>query len=311
MYQERPQHSSRLREAEQRAPMLVRASAPPDLSLSPQNGARPATRARRRWRVARPLILAACCALGSMVFASLTDGGRMARQAAPLSEQIDGLLVSLGFGVNEVWLTGHRYTVDSDLFAVLDLEKTGSLMRFDPRKARSCIEQLAWIDTADVTRVFPDRLRIEVRERKPFAVWRHDGRHALVDSTGRVLAYVTPGAAPELPRISGAEAAAAAAELFAALRRHPEIAQRVETAERIGGRRWMLTTEGGSVVHLPAQAQAGAIDRLAELQERQRILDQSPVSIDLRLHRRIAIRKGGVLLGRTTDDPLDALGGRG
>jgi cell division protein FtsQ len=267
---------------------------------------------RRAWRRAvRPLLLVASGLAGAAIFASLTEGGRATRQVTPLYEQIDGLLVALGFGINEVWLTGHRYTIDSELFATLDLEKGGSLVRFDPRKARARIEQLAWVETADVTRVFPDRLRIEVRERTPFAVWLHDGRNALVDATGRVLAHVTPGAAPELPRVRGSGAPPAAAELFAALRRHPQIAQRVEVAERIGGRRWTLELEGGSRVHLPAMAQATALERLAELQMRQHVLEQGPVSIDLRLENLIAVRRAGAQVGRSADAPQDASGERG
>ncbi|NJO23391.1 MAG: FtsQ-type POTRA domain-containing protein, partial [Sphingomonadales bacterium] len=59
------------------------------------------------------------------------------------------------FGINEVWLSGHRNTVDADLFAALDLEKSGSLLRFNPSQARMRLEQLSWIDTAAVTRVLP------------------------------------------------------------------------------------------------------------------------------------------------------------
>lgn len=268
----------------------------------------PLPRFRRRGP-RRFLLFVACGLTGGLVFAGLTDGGRIVRPAIPLSDQIDALLVAAGFGINEVWLTGHRYTLDSDLFAALDLETAGSLVRFDPRKARARLEQLAWVDTADVTRLFPDRLRIEVRERKPFAVWINEGRQALVDGSGRVLAYVTPGAMPELPRIRGAGAPAAAEELFAALRRHPEISRRVETADRIGGRRWTLSLQGGSQVHLPAHALEGALERLADLEKQQHVLDQNSLSIDLRLEHRIAVRKGDVLLGRNSD-PLDSPGGR-
>jgi len=265
--------------------------------------------ALRRVRRGRSFRLILCALLGAGAFAALTDGGRTARGAAPLAEQIDALLVGAGLGINEVWLTGHRYTVDSDLFAALDLDKAGSLVRFDPRQARARIEQLSWVETAAVTRVFPDQLRIEVRERHPFAIWINDGREALVDATGRLLAHVTPGMASDLPRIRGAEAPAAAAELFAALRRHPELAQRLETADRVGRRRWTLRLEPRIAVHLPADGQAGAIDRLADLQARQSLLDQGSLAVDLRLAHRIAVRRTGVLVGDNAQTTGAAPGG--
>ena len=245
--------------------------------------AKPASRRRLL-----PLVVCAC--LGALAFAWLSDGGRSARAAAPLAEQIDGLLVRAGFGINEIWLSGHRHTVDSDLFAVLGAERTGSLLRFDPRQARERIEQLSWVDTAAVTRVFPDRLSIVVRERTPFAVWMHQGRNVLIDASGRVLAYVTKGARDDLPRISGEAAPAAAAELIAALQRHPEIAGKVDIADRVGKRRWALVFGSGAVVQLPADGQAEAIDRLADLQKRQHVLDGNPRHVDLRLAHRTVVR---------------------
>jgi cell division protein FtsQ len=235
-----------------------------------------------------PLFLCAC--VGSGAFWWLSDGGRSARAAAPLAEQIDSLLVRAGFGINEIWLSGHRNTVDSDLFAALEVEKAGSLLRFDPRQARARLEQLSWIDTAAVTRVLPDRLSIVVRERTPFAVWMYQGRHALIDVTGRVLAHVTKGVREDLPRISGEAASDAAAELIAALRRYPEIAGKVDVADRIGKRRWTLRFTSGAIVQLPADGEAAAIDRLADLQIRQHVLDGRPLHVDLRLAHRTVVR---------------------
>jgi cell division protein FtsQ len=208
----------------------------------------------------------------------------------PLAEQIDGLLVRTGFGINEVWLSGHRNTLDADLFAALDLEKSGSLLRFNPSQARMRLEQLSWIDTAAVTRVLPDRLSIVVRERTPFAVWMHQGRHALIDATGRVLAYVTKGIREDLPRISGEAAPDAANELIAALQRHPEVAGKVDIADRVGKRRWMLKFVSGAVVQLPADGEAEAIDRLANLQLREKVLDGTPLHVDLRFAHRTVVR---------------------
>jgi cell division protein FtsQ len=239
----------------------------------------------------RILPLAVCACLGAAAFAWLSDGGRSARAAAPLAEQLDSLLVSAGFGVNEIWLSGHRHTLDADLFAILAMDKPGSLLRFDARKARERIEQLSWIDTAAVTRVFPDRVSIVVRERTPFAVWLHKGRHALIDASGRTLAHVTKGAREDLPRISGEAAPEAAAELIAALQRHPEIAGKIDVADRVGKRRWRLLFQSGAVAQLPAEDQADAIDRLADLHARQHVLDGRPLHVDLRLAHRTVVRQ--------------------
>jgi cell division protein FtsQ len=62
------------------------------------------------------------------------------------------------------------------------------------------LEQRPWVESAAVRRVWPDRLAIEVRERKPLAYWS-DGR--LVSRSGEVFAPSNPEVAGKLPLLSG------------------------------------------------------------------------------------------------------------
>jgi len=62
-------------------------------------------------------------------------------------------------------------------------------------------------------------------------------------------------------------------------------------------------------VLLPADRQAAAIDRLADLQTRQSLLDKGNLVADLRLAHRIAIRRTGVLVGGNSQGAAEAPGG--
>jgi cell division protein FtsQ len=235
--------------------------------------------------------LLAASLISVLAFAAATDFGRHTRPAVPLIDQIDQMLVTSGWGINEIWLTGHHHAIDADLFDALQLAEPRSLLGFDPRKARERLENLPWVKTAVVARVFPDAVRVEVHERKPIARWTHHGRQALVDATGHLLAYVPKGAANELPVVRGSGAATEAASLLELLSHHPDIMQRLEVADRIGGRRWTLAFEGGARAHLPADDPGAALARLEDLVRRHAVLD-SAAEIDLRLPNRTAIRGG-------------------
>jgi cell division protein FtsQ len=65
-------------------------------------------------------------------------------------------------------------------------------------------------------------------------------------------------------RVSGEGAAQEAAALSALLGDFPQIARRVESAERVGTRRWTLHLAGGTSVELPATGEADALARFAE-----------------------------------------------
>jgi cell division protein FtsQ len=227
--------------------------------------------------------------IGVVVFIGLSEAGRTVRTARPLPQQIDRLLVAAGLSINEVQLTGHRLTLDSDVYAALRLEDDNSILRFDVASARKRIEALAWVAEAQVVRVLPDKIRVGIRERRPAAVWRHGERLALLDATGRVLAHVAPGSASPLPVIAGAGAPQALSGLLEGLGKFPELARRITLATRVGGRRWSLSLANGALVHLPESSGREDLGLLADLDRRTAILDQGPQIIDLRRRGIVAV----------------------
>jgi cell division protein FtsQ len=62
------------------------------------------------------------------------------------------------------------------------------------------LEQRPWVESAAVRRVWPDRLVVDIREKKPLAYWT-DGR--LVSRKGELFRPPNPEVAGSLPRLSG------------------------------------------------------------------------------------------------------------
>jgi cell division protein FtsQ len=209
--------------------------------------------------------------------------------SAPLSARIDDLMILAGLGVDEIHVTGHRYTLDGDIFAALELDRPTSLLRYSSEAARRRVEALAWVSRATVTRVLPNAIEVRISERTPIAVWLNGKGASLVDGDGRELARVSPSTLPSLPRISGAGAPDAAGALFTALRDHPALASRVLVAERVGQRRWSLNLDNGSRVHLPAEGEAAALARLMQLADRTGLFSEPGRIVDLRIEDRIAV----------------------
>lgn len=239
--------------------------------------------------VRRRYALVAAGFAGALLFAAATGFGRNVRHVESLSGELDRLLVALGLGINEISLTGHRHTLDQDVFRALGAGRA-TLLTLDFDAARARVESLPWIESATLVRIFPDKLRVELRERHPAAIW-HDGeRTALVDAEGRVLSYVPASDLPaELPQIAGPGAPVAALELRDALARYPAIASRVRLAKRIGERRWDLELKTGARVKLAAGPTAPSLERLARLERETRGLDHSKQIVDLTVARSIAV----------------------
>jgi len=236
------------------------------------------------------LTTVAAALIGAAVFAGLTHWGANAREARPFIEEADRLAELAGFGVQQVFLTGHRMTSDRDIFDALDLTHARSLLRFDGNAARERIEELPWIKTAAITRIFPDGISIEVTEREPLAVWHIDGRDLLIDATGRVLGAAPPQAKAELPLVSGKNASTAAATMLEQLDAFPRIRGRLQEAVFVAGRRWTLLLKDGPTLHLPAERMTEALARITDEPELTQLLNNSRyAAIDLRFPDRIVL----------------------
>ena len=131
---------------------------------------------------------------------------------------------------------------------------------------------------------------MRVTERKPTALWLHEGREILIDSTGRVLSALKPGTAVKLPRVAGEGAPEHAQALIELLARYPAIAERLEVAERIGERRWSLRFKSGVRVELGVDREAIAFAALSSAEDLGKLLAGHDLIIDLRTRGRITVR---------------------
>ena len=87
-----------------------------------------------------------------------------------------------------------QYLQRSSLEAAVADAVNGSFLSMDLERVRRKVEQLPWIESASVRRVWPDTLRVRVVEQVPLAYWGKDG---LVSARGEVFR-------PEnLPRLDG------------------------------------------------------------------------------------------------------------
>jgi cell division protein FtsQ len=208
------------------------------------------------------LALASVGIIAFLVFAGLA---RPLKSPAPALAEIERIIELAGFGLTQVSLTGHRYTLDSDVFDAVRLETARTVLSFDSRAAQDRIERLPWVERASIERVLPDRLEVHISERFPYAVWQLGSRSFLIDKSGRVLTAVPGDAMPSLPRVAGEGAATEAAGLFALLAGHPALMARVSIARRVGGRRWSLWLADGGIIQLPARGEAEALARALQI----------------------------------------------
>jgi len=197
----------------------------------------------------------------------------------------------LGFRISEVALAGEREVDRGEILVLAGISDRSSLLFLDASRARARLLSNPWIAEATVLKLYPDRLRIEIRERLPYALWQRDGRVALIAADGTVLETVAPSRFGNLPLVVGKGAEQSAQNFLTLIARYPTIAHATVASVLVAERRWNLHLEGGVEILLPERDPEQALRTLIDLERSDRLLSRDIVAIDLRLVDRVTVRQ--------------------
>lgn len=199
-------------------------------------------------------------------------------------------LVAMGFGIDQVSVSGQRYTDDKSVFDALDLPNAPTFADFDAEAALKRLERISWVDTAQITRVYPGTLAIGIRERLPAAIWARGDKRYLIDATGRVLGPVPATNGWQLPLVTGESANLDVMGLLLALGRHHVLEAQFDYADRVAERRWRVVLKNGTRLELGADREVEGLELIAKNSTLRKILSSEPVAIDVRTPGRIALQ---------------------
>jgi len=136
-------------------------------------------------------------------------------------------------------------------------------------------------------------LVVHLIERRPIALWQHQGQFALIDEDGEVITREGLGRFSRLIHVVGADAPDHVGGLLELLETQPELKAQVKAAVRVGGRRWDLILAGGVDVRLPETGAPQALARLADFELETGVLGREIKVLDLRAPDRVIVRRGG------------------
>ncbi len=236
-----------------------------------------------KFLVARPMVALAGVFVLLAVIAALLISGVLGRAYHGVKDNISAMVGGAGFGVYEIHINGNSRVPTSTIFAALGLKPGQSMFFLDLPAARARILALDWIGAADVVRRYPDTITVTVEEKRPFALWQiPEGKVAVVERAGGIITTDGIENFSRLPKLIGAGAPQAAADLVDAVAAHRAVSARVAAYERVSGRRWNLLLEDGVTVKLPENNWQRELDALEHLIVDNSILERDVTEIDLR-----------------------------
>ena len=198
--------------------------------------------------------------------------------------------VEAGLAIDEVYVEGRQRAPSGEIRSALGVARGDPILGVDAAAAKARLEALGWIAKATVERRLPDTLYVRIVERRPTALWQHNGKLNVVDMNGAVITGTDVGRFAHLPQIVGSGAARELPALLKVLARDPALSARISAAVWVGDRRWNLRFDDRIDVKMPEGSLAPVWQRLIELQQRVRVLDTDIVALDLRQSDRVVVR---------------------
>ena len=195
----------------------------------------------------------------------------------------DILAHAVGFGISSITITSQNGVPETTILKAAGINPNSSLPFLDAAGIRDRLMALPMVADAQVRKLYPDRLMIDITERQPYALWQKDGVVTMVSSNGMPIGDLTDLKYADLPFVAGDGANTHVDEFLALLDALGDQKSKFRAGVYIGERRWNLKTNSGIDVKLPQQNPQDALKQLAEIERQSRILEKDIRAIDMRV----------------------------
>ncbi len=239
----------------------------------------------RRVGIAATLLILA----GSVGF-GVVKGEHVDEVVAAFQDTRNAAANAAGFRISSVILNGRKQLTQDEILAIGGINGRSSLLFLDAAAVRDKLKANPWIADANVLKLYPDRLQIDVTERTAFALWQEEGKLAVIADDGAVLENYVPSRFVKLPLVVGKGADTQAKDFIALLDRYPQVRAVTKAAIYVGERRWNLRLNDNLDVRLPENDVGNALAMLSKLDREDRLFSRDIVAIDMRLPDRLTVR---------------------
>lgn len=233
----------------------------------------------------------------SMVFlaASAIYGLSLSGAAKPLITDVtsiaNGAAFDAGFRLEDLAISGAKYVPQTSLLEALELPSTKSSLFYDASAAHDRVLKLGWVESAEIRRILPSRLEVTLSERIPFARFVDAANKIqIIDREGHILGPEEDGRFQTLPLFAGTGAPQEAAAFEDSIAGHDEVRRRIDRAELVAERFWLVRLQNGLVLKLPRKVSALVLERLESLLANAKIAEMALDTIDLRLSNRTILQ---------------------
>ena len=198
------------------------------------------------------------------------------------------------FKVKNIKIVGTEKTNPYELRQILS-SNLNNLITFDKGHAKSLLEEVGWVKRANIKKVYPNTLSINIIESDPFAIFYNDQDIFLIDIDGEIISFNPDiNKYESLLTVRGENAEIELSEIIKEINiNFPEVKSKLNGLEFVDQRRWNLFLSNNLLVKLPDTGINESLKSLKKLFDNKQILDSNIIEVDLRIKGRAIIKVDG------------------
>ena len=198
------------------------------------------------------------------------------------------------FKVKDIKIIGTEKTSPYQLKQILS-SNLNNLITFDKDHAKSLLEEVGWVKRANIKKIYPNTLSINIIESDPFAIFYNNQDIFLIDIDGEVISPNPDiNTYESLLTVRGEKAELKLSEIIKEINiNFPEVRNKVNGLEFVDKRRWNLFLSNDLLVKLPDTGINESLKNLKKLFDDKQILDSNIIEVDLRIKGRAIIKVDG------------------
>ena len=191
----------------------------------------------------------------------------------------------------------HIKVIDSQQSKETDIREkisnlSDNLLLLDKQILQNEIEQVPWVKRANIKKIFPNKIQVQVIENDPYAIFLNEGVPFLIDLDGTIITQISDQSIDtSMIQILGEKANENLESLIKSINIHfPELLNDIKSLEYIELRRWNMKLRRDLKIKFPDEKIDQSIINLKRLFVEQNVTESNIIEIDLRIHGRASVK---------------------
>ena len=167
-----------------------------------------------------------------------------------------------------------------------------NLLFLDKQILQNEIEEVPWVKRANIKKIFPNKIQVQVIENDPYAIFLNEGVPFLIDLDGTIITQISDQSIDtDMIQILGEKANENLESIIKSINIHfPELINDIKSLEYIELRRWNMKLKRDLKIKFPDEKIDQSIINLKRLFVEQNVSESNIIEIDLRIHGRASVK---------------------